>query len=94
MLRLDYDDVIGDGDEAQRELQRSLETGLSSQATTKRVASEHQRDTVMNEITFYEGTTREPATSPTSTSPETTHETITQGIYDHETAGLDIRPRE
>ena len=57
-------------------------------------ASEHQRDAVMNETTFYEGTTHEPAMGPTSTSLETVHETITQEISNHGTPALDIRPRE
>ena len=94
MLRLDYDDVISGGGEAQRELKREWETGLRSQAATTRNASGHQRDTVMNETTFYEGTTHEPATGPTSTSQETAHETIAQEISTHETPGLDILPRE
>ena len=42
MLRLEYDDVIVYGGEAQRELQREWETGLRSQAATTRNASETQ----------------------------------------------------
>ena len=94
MLRSDDNAFIGDSDEADREPQREWETGLRSQATTTRTATDHQRDTVMNETTFYEGTMHEPATCPTPASRGRTHETITKKIANHETPELDIRPRE
>ena len=60
MLRADYNDVFGDGDEVQYELQREWETGLrhyDAQATTTRITSQHQRDSVMNHTSFYERAT-------------------------------------
>ena len=68
--------------------------GHAPKPRQREMRASEQRDTVMNETTFHEGTTHEPATGRTPTILETKHEPITQEGSNHETTGLDIRPRE